>query len=108
MECQSRKIEESCGCVLYYMPRISEDSNICSRKDMACVNNVMLLVELNQNQSFQCSCMPGCFEINYNLNAYTSIIGSGGFFVRDKIVNEMNSNFTKYRIACFPLKLCTF
>lgn len=90
MECQSRKVEESCGCVLYYMPRTQVDSNICGRRDMNCVKEIMLLVELNDNVTYQCSCLPGCFEINYYTDLYTARLGSTGFTMRERLLDSMN------------------
>lgn len=89
MECESRKIEESCGCVLYYMPRTRDDSNICGRRDMKCVRRIMLLVELNTNISYQCTCLPGCFEINYYTDVYTATLGSTGFAVRERVLDNI-------------------
>ena len=45
MECESRLTESVCGCVLYYMPRTTDDTTICSRKDAECYEKI----KCNQN-----------------------------------------------------------
>lgn len=41
--------------------------SICGRSDDECVNEVLSQWQIKQNNaSFACNCLPGCFEINYD------------------------------------------
>lgn len=55
-----------CNCVLYYMPRFNDDIVICGRSQNNCVNDVTRLIQLRNNASFICECLPGCFAVNYD------------------------------------------
>lgn len=82
-ECQSRIMAENCGCAVYYMPRIRADINICGRKDIKCVTMVKAAVELGQNKSFECNCLPACFEVSYANTLAISRVGNEKFILRD-------------------------
>lgn len=48
MECESTLTEQSCGCVQYYMPRNTEETNICSRNNIECYTKIKRKVDLNE------------------------------------------------------------
>lgn len=72
------------------MPRVSEDTKICSRQDYACFNKVSLAIDVSYNESFQCACLPGCFEIYYKPSVYSASLGTGNFTVREKFLKDMD------------------
>lgn len=65
MECNAKIYLSYCKCILYYMPRFEDDITICGRSDDACVEQVTAQIQLQNNDSFVCECLPGCFEITY-------------------------------------------
>lgn len=65
MECQSRIIAELCGCIIYYLPKISEGIRICSRSDFNCYNRVKTAIERGESDTYQCVCLPACYELNF-------------------------------------------
>lgn len=89
MECESRIIEQLCGCVQYHMPRSAADTTICGRKDAACYEGVSLAIDLAWNETFACSCLPGCFEIYYKPSMYTATLGAGEFSLHNKFLNDV-------------------
>lgn len=95
MECESRILIEMCGCVLYYMPRIDENTNICSRDDYTCYNQIKLAIELAVNETFKCNCLPGCFEINYSADISTARLGTEGFAVQQNIIRRAKSEYVQ-------------
>lgn len=65
MECESRIYRQNCNCVLYYLPKESDDITICGRSDDGCVDEVTKQLQLKQNNSFVCECPPACFAVKY-------------------------------------------
>lgn len=76
MECESYLIAQYCGCVLYYMPKIYDDIKICSRQDASCYEKIRIAIELQDNTSLSCTCLPGCYEISYQRELTTSALGN--------------------------------
>lgn len=72
-----------CGCVVYYMPRIRADINICNRLDFKCIERVQTIIDLGQNSTFSCRCLPACFEVSYASSLAVSRLGYEGFLLRD-------------------------
>lgn len=91
MECESRYLIEQCGCVLYYMPRFDESTNICNRDDWQCYETIKLAVESASNDSFQCNCLPGCFEMNYGAEVSTARLGTEGFEIRENAMRALGT-----------------
>lgn len=86
MECESRIIEENCGCVQFYMPRLNENTKICNQKDYECYNRINTATDMSDD--IACKCSPGCFEINYKASVYISELGNGSFLMRDKELTQ--------------------
>lgn len=99
MECESRILIEVCGCVLYYMPRVNDDTSICNRDDWECYEKIKLAIELATNDTFQCNCLPACFEMGYTADVTAAQLGTDGFFVRQKVVRITDSDFVKYETS---------
>lgn len=104
MECESRILIEQCGCVLYYMPRISDSTTICNRDNWQCYESIKLAIELATNDTFHCNCLPGCFEISYDAEISTARLGTEGFAVREHIITAANKEFVEY--VCLKKYLC--
>lgn len=92
MECESRIIEENCGCVQFYMPRLSENTKICNQKDFKCYDKLSTAIKRTFNQTFACACLPGCFEISYKPSVYISELGNGTYLMQDKELTEQGLN----------------
>lgn len=76
-------MDENCGCAIYYMPRIRPDINICGRNNQKCVAMVRAAIELGQNKSFVCTCLPACFEVSYANALAISRVGNEKFILRE-------------------------
>lgn len=85
------------------MPRITPDVNICGRNELKCIEMVRLAVELGQNSTFQCQCLPGCFEIGYSGALAVSRIGFEGFLLRD--LHVPNATQEQIRFGSHNLRL---
>lgn len=89
MECESQYLIEHCGCVLYYMPRLDDSTNVCNRDDWQCSETIKLAVELASNDSFRCNCLPGCFELNYAADVSTARLGVEGYDIKQQFVQKL-------------------
>lgn len=112
MECESRILIDECDCILYYMPRIKIDTKICNRNDWYCYESVKLAIESSTNNTFECNCLPGCFEIGYGADISTARLGTDGFIIRQNIISESspeNAVFVFFnKINCGKLKSFLF
>lgn len=99
MECESKILMQHCGCVLYYMPRLNEDTTICNRENSVCYEEIKLAVELGTNSSFRCECLPGCFEISYTADMSTARLGTSGFEGREHVLSNLNKDYVSYVIV---------
>lgn len=95
MECQSRKMYEFCGCIIYYMPHIFPNITICGRKDEICYERVKLNIELAFNKSYECKCYPGCFEVSYTSVLTSARIGYPAFFLRDLKLGNVTAEMVR-------------
>lgn len=95
MECESRYFLEACGCVLYYMPRVDENTVICNRDDWHCYDKIKLAIELSLNDTYQCNCLPGCFEINFMADLSAVRLGTEGFILRQNYLQGQNPKFVQ-------------
>lgn len=95
MECESRILIEVCGCVLYYMPRVDENTTICNRDDWTCYERIQLAIETATNDTFQCNCLPGCFEISYYADVSSARLGTEGFLLKQRLIRVTNSSYVK-------------
>ncbi|XP_058817822.1 pickpocket protein 28 [Topomyia yanbarensis] len=98
MECEARLIQENCGCVLYYMPKLQEDTKICGKADAGCYEEIRSSIAFTANTSLMCSCLPGCFEISYSSDLSTAQLCVGKFKVREKLLTQ-NDSYARENIA---------
>lgn len=68
MECLAKIYLKRCNCILYFLPRFTDDITICGRSDNKCVKTVNDQIQSRSNDSLalQCKCLPGCFDIGYD------------------------------------------
>lgn len=64
-ECEAKIFLSICECILYHMPRLFDDINICGRANADCIAHVTREIQLKTNNSFICDCLPGCYAISY-------------------------------------------
>lgn len=100
-ECEALLIAQECGCVLYYMPKVSEDIKICNRQDAECYEEIRMAIELQNNKEFSCStCLPGCYEYSFGRELTTTSLGDKDLFrIRDEFVSELAYDYVKENIA---------
>lgn len=65
MECESRIYLENCNCIMFYMPRIANNLNVCGHADNECVAKLRIDRFQKRNKSLDCDCLPGCDSIEY-------------------------------------------
>lgn len=67
MECESRLYMQNCKCIMYYMPKINDDANICGRSDQQCLDMMKEKMKLKLNESIECDdCYPSCYAVSYD------------------------------------------
>lgn len=96
MECESRLLIEVCGCILYFMPPVDENTIICGQDKYMCYSKITLAIDLAKNSTFECNCLPGCFEISYRAEVSAVKLGTDGFSVRQNFISRANPDFVKY------------
>lgn len=100
MECQARIIEKECGCVIYYLPRINANSKICSRKDAWCYDRIRLAIERTENDTYECQCLPACFDLSFIGDISVTRLGTDGFSIRESDLHNLTPDLL--RLICVP------
>ncbi len=95
LECQSNLIYQTCGCVLYYMPRTSNETSICNRDDYDCYKTMIQAIELTENDTYSCNCLPGCFELSYSSEVSIASLGSDKFYTKNNIIKKFGTAFSR-------------
>lgn len=72
------------------MPRkFGSDSIICNRKKAPCYEKVLYSIAHSQNEEYSCSyCLPACFEIHYEREISSSVLGTGDFIIKEPLPND--------------------
>lgn len=96
LECQSNLIYQACGCVLYYMPRTSNETSICNRDDYDCYSTMMRAIELRKNETFSCHCMPACFEIAYTAEISNAHLGTENFYTKNHFIKRLGGRYVEW------------
>ncbi|XP_035782625.1 pickpocket protein 28-like [Anopheles albimanus] len=100
LECEAKLILENCGCVLYFLPKLYEDTKICSRADARCYELVRNSIAFTSNTSVSCSCLPGCFEISYVPDLTTAELHVGQFDIRETMLEDVkDEKYAKENLA---------
>lgn len=94
MECESRLVSQECGCVLYYMPRVDENTTICSQDQIDCAAKLKQTIQMGMDATARCDCMPGCFEINYRADVSTAMM-SNEFMVSEPVLKYFSPDNVK-------------
>ncbi|XP_037037296.1 pickpocket protein 28-like [Bradysia coprophila] len=95
LECQSNLILEACGCVLYYMPRTSNETSICNRDDYDCYSNTMRAIEFKRNETFTCHCLPACFELSFSGEISNAHLGTEPFHTKNNFIKAFGKGFVE-------------
>lgn len=101
MECFSSVMESVCGCVIYYMPRLQQNTRTCSHADSKCYNPLRISIERSENSDYECSCLPACDELSYTGEVSTATLAKDHFAAK-----TVFSNFSTEAIMytnCFKL-----
>uniref|UniRef100_A0A182WSG5 Pickpocket n=1 Tax=Anopheles quadriannulatus TaxID=34691 RepID=A0A182WSG5_ANOQN len=100
LECEAKLILENCGCVLYYLPKLYEDTKICSRANARCYEQIRSSIAFTANTSISCSCLPGCFEISYVPDLTTAELQVGRFGIRETLLDNVKDEvYAKENLA---------
>lgn len=100
-ECSSKLTEKACECTLFYMPRnFTNDSKICSRQKAECYEDVLYKIQNTMDQNLSCNhCLPACWEINYNREISSSVLGSGSFQVVEQLLKNYSASYIRDNLA---------
>ncbi|CAH1100675.1 unnamed protein product [Psylliodes chrysocephalus] len=79
LECLTNFTLKTCGCVSYYMPRVS-GTPICGNANYMCMERAELRLKMKQleeqiidyEESFYCDCKPLCTDITYDSEVSSS------------------------------------
>ncbi|KAG4074411.1 hypothetical protein HA402_000390 [Bradysia odoriphaga] len=99
LECQSNLIFEACGCVLYYMPRTSNETSICNRDDYDCYSTTLRAIEFRRNETFTCHCLPACFELSYGSEISNAHLGTEQFHTKNNFIKAFGKGFVERNLA---------
>ncbi|XP_050069276.1 pickpocket protein 28 [Anopheles maculipalpis] len=100
LECEAQLILENCGCVLYYLPKLYEDTKICSRANARCYEQIRSSIAFTANDSLSCTCLPGCFEISYIPDVTTAELQVGQFGIRESLLDDVkDEQYAKKNLA---------
>lgn len=87
MECFSQAIEDACGCVIYYMPRFTQNSKVCNRSKSRCYNAVRISLERGESANYSCPCLPGCDELSFSGTVSYAPLITNHFRARSPLAN---------------------
>lgn len=90
MECYSHAIEDACGCVIYYMPRLSQNISVCSRASSSCYNSIRISLDRGENVNYSCPCLPACDELSYSGTITTAPLITTKFNANSDLTNYSN------------------
>lgn len=90
---QLKAIEEECGCVIFYMPRLHQHSRICTRASSDCYNPLRISLENGKHPKYKCLCYPPCDEIKYS-----GVVSTTPLIMPSPHAKSTLSNFTMEKI----------
>ncbi|KAJ6634965.1 Pickpocket protein 28 [Pseudolycoriella hygida] len=99
LECQSYLIEQACGCVLYFMPKMGNETPICNRDDFDCYRDMISAIELTQNETYSCNCLPGCFELSYSNEVSVAKLGTDQFYTKGNFAKLYGAKYSQRNVA---------
>lgn len=118
-------MEQECGCVMYYMPRLNQNGKICTRANFDCYNPLRISLERGENAKYQCSCYPACDSLSFSgdvsaaplipphLNAKSSLANFSIESIRyeKKTSPEFGAEYVLFPLKGFSIKrvsMCRF
>ena len=99
MECEAQIVQNECDCVMYYMPRINADTNICGRSADECYSKVRKQVDASEDDASVCNCLPGCFAMSYDSDLSFSKIVPNGKVVQESLLKDVSHDFVRENVA---------
>lgn len=98
MECVSEISKKYCGCVSYYMPKIYDNISVCSIHDAHCQRKVLLRMD-NRIKSCLDDCWPSCYDLNFEVDAFSTRLSHDGFDVTNPNIMNMTQAYVEDNIA---------
>lgn len=102
-ECESRIVLKYCNCIMYYMPRIAPDLNICGPVDWKCFEDVKESIDLGKNENFTCTCMPACYGITYDTELTMSKLLDTSYAIREPMLRLISAEERRANIAVLQI-----
>lgn len=108
MECQARIIEHECGCIIYYLPRLSPNTRICGRAEFPCFNQIKTTLERGENTTHKCTCLPACFELNYSTEISKAPLTLEGIVPKEAVLQKIPRDQYRLREFFFSIRFFQF
>ncbi|XP_047000469.1 pickpocket protein 28-like [Schistocerca americana] len=99
-ECLVNYTVRECGCSAYYMPR-EKEVPICGGSKMPCVKEAQSRFYGDTKNLTACQCLPGCVEINYNIETSQSQILWRKYLDFNPDAMQYFQNFTFGRVVIY-------
>lgn len=80
---------------MYYLPRIKADTKICGQKDVWCYERVISAIRRAENDTYECRCLPGCYELSFVGDVVSCKLGTDRFSVRESYLHNWTPEFIK-------------
>lgn len=77
------------------MPKTDNETSICNRDDYDCYKAMKRAIELTQNDTYSCRCLPGCFELSYSSEVSIASLGTDEFYTKNNLVKKFGAKFAK-------------
>lgn len=98
MECVAEMSLKYCGCISFYMPKIYHNVSVCSINEAKCARAVRLGT-YDMSTSCLDDCLPGCFEMNYRVDAFATKLARNGLVVPTPSLGNRNRSYVVKNVA---------
>lgn len=98
MECEAEVSWKYCGCISFYMPKIYNNATVCSINEAKCARAVRLGTYNKRTLCFD-ECLPGCFELDYDVDAFSTKLAHTGFIFANRNVAAINRAYVVKNVA---------
>ncbi|CAD7087308.1 unnamed protein product [Hermetia illucens] len=109
LECELQRVLAICGCIPYYLPRMSDNVTICGLKDLNCTKNVQIASDNLMNMDVKCSlCPQACCSVNYLPVVTTNPLIYGNSYLEDGVHVQQRSELEELAVVHFFFEVNSF
>ena len=98
MECVAEVTRKYCGCVSFYMPRTSRNISVCNIYDANCERKVLLRMD-NSIKSCLDECLPSCYDLNFEADAFSTKLSHNGFDIASTRIMNLSHTYVEENLA---------